>query len=125
MFHVNVYVLIESDTDEVFIKEFVMVDTCLSSSVSKQAIVPSCLRNFWMRHICTSRVSFFPLLERLSNLVINSLNVMPRNSLGVVFFIFFAISQFFNLLFLCCAKLVFLSELRFRARSSVQTLQPE
>ena len=28
MFHVNVYVLIESDTDEVFIKEFVMVDTC-------------------------------------------------------------------------------------------------
>ena len=28
VFHVNVYVLIESDTDEVFIKEFVMVDTC-------------------------------------------------------------------------------------------------
>ena len=28
MFHVNVYVLIESYTDEVFIKEFVMVDTC-------------------------------------------------------------------------------------------------
>lgn len=28
LFHVNVYVLIESYTDEVFIKEFVMVDTC-------------------------------------------------------------------------------------------------